>query len=74
MGAPECCFLPSRHDGLEGCIGCGHCDVWPQLDPRQVGGGGTVGKRPHETSRQVNIADAVDNPNGSRANGFRTRQ
>jgi hypothetical protein len=34
--------------------------VGPQLDPRQVGHGGTVGNRPHETNRQVNIADAGD--------------
>ena len=67
-------FLALEHDGLEGCIVCGHYDVWPQIDPRQLGGGGTVGNRPHETGRQVNIAAAVDNPNGSRANGFRTCQ
>lgn len=48
------------HDGLERRVGGGHCDVRPQLDPRQVRGGRTVGNSPHETGRQINIADAGD--------------
>ena len=51
-------FHDLAHDGLECRVGCGHCDVRPQLDPRQVRGGGTVGNSPHETSWQINIADA----------------
>ena len=53
-------FLALQHDRLERRVGGDQCDVGPQLDPRQVGNGGTVGNRPHETKRQVNIADAGD--------------
>ena len=53
-------FHDLAHDGIECHVGGGHCDVRPQLDPRQEGGGGTVGNSPLETSRQINIADAGD--------------
>src|ERR1700677_2365763 len=53
-------ILHLAHDGLERRVGSGHCDMRPQLDPGHVGGGGTVGNSPHETSRHVNIGDAGD--------------
>ena len=53
-------FHDIAQDGIECRVGGGHCDVRPQLDPRQVGGGGTVGNSVHETGRQINIADAAE--------------
>lgn len=53
-------FRKLARDGLERSIGGSKCDLGPELDPRYVGQGANVGKTPHQTGRQVDIADTGD--------------
>src|SRR5215472_12306779 len=51
-------FRKLAHDGLDGSVGGGKCDVRPDFDPRYVSQVGNLGETLHETARQVDITDA----------------